>query len=355
MELRKNGSLLIITQVVDSQDAALGFFHQWIEEFSLHFSRVQVLCLRKGCANLPKNVDVLSLGKERGAGRIHYIKTLFAYVVGKRDEYDAVFVHMNPVYIVLCGLVWRMMGKRVVLWYMHRSKTLNLKIAQFFANSIVTATKESYPLHTKKLIVTGHGIDTDRRNVTKVDTEANKFINISTIGRITPIKQPHLFIEGVAKIRSNKPLLFTIVGGPVTPEDQEYMSKLGTMVKDLGLADATTFTGPVPHEDVWRYLSRTDICINLSKTGSLDKTILEAFALGIPVISSNPAIAPLVTRDFPEAYLQEDEAAALSKRIEMFLGAPEITKKKTLLIQRRVLAEHSLHLTVAKISQILYV
>ena len=58
--------LLIITQKVDKNDPILGFFHRWIEEFAKHCQSIIVICLQKGEYNLPKNIKILSLGKEKG-------------------------------------------------------------------------------------------------------------------------------------------------------------------------------------------------------------------------------------------------------------------------------------------------
>ncbi len=56
--------LLILTQKVDKNDPTLGFFHRWIEEFANHYENLTIICLEKGIYTLPKNVQVLSLGKE---------------------------------------------------------------------------------------------------------------------------------------------------------------------------------------------------------------------------------------------------------------------------------------------------
>jgi len=65
--------LLIITQKVDKNDPILGFFHRWIEEFAKYCQSIIVICLQKGEYNLPKNIKILSLGKEKGKSKIKYI------------------------------------------------------------------------------------------------------------------------------------------------------------------------------------------------------------------------------------------------------------------------------------------
>jgi len=80
----KKMKLLIITQIVDRDDAILGFFHRWIEEFAKHCEQITVICLKEGKHNLPKNVQVLSLGKEDGASKVRYLFNFYRFVWNER-------------------------------------------------------------------------------------------------------------------------------------------------------------------------------------------------------------------------------------------------------------------------------
>ena len=152
--------LLIITQKVNREDSVLGFFHSWIREFATHFEKVTVICLEKGTYDLPQNVAVLSLGKEgqrskvkgqRIISRMEYSFRFLRYILGKRKEYDVVFVHMNPEYVVLGGLLWRALGKRIGLWYVHRQTNLKLTIAGRLAQVIFSTTPEAFRLKSNKV------------------------------------------------------------------------------------------------------------------------------------------------------------------------------------------------------------
>src|SRR3989344_7009072 len=72
--------LLIITQTVDKNDPILGFFHRWIEEFAKNFEKVTVICLEMCEHHLPKNVKVLSLGKEAGRSKFQYLFRFYKYI-----------------------------------------------------------------------------------------------------------------------------------------------------------------------------------------------------------------------------------------------------------------------------------
>jgi len=112
--------LLIITQKVDINDDILGFFHGWIEKLAEKFEQIIVICLQKGKYNLPDNVKVLSLGKEQYLYHSHIIRRLvFLYnfykdIFRERKNYDTILVHMNPIYVLLGGLFWKLWRKNGV-------------------------------------------------------------------------------------------------------------------------------------------------------------------------------------------------------------------------------------------------
>src|ERR1700727_851881 len=113
-------NLLIVTQAVDLDDPILGFFHRWIADIARGCDRVHVICLKEGRHDLPENVFVHSLGKENGRSRSKYARRFYRYIRMYRDEYDAVFVHMNEEYVLLGAPLWRLWGKRIVLWRNHK-------------------------------------------------------------------------------------------------------------------------------------------------------------------------------------------------------------------------------------------
>ena len=57
--------IAIITQTVDIADTDLGFFHNWIKTFAKRCEKVFVICLKKGELDLPQNVRVFELGKDK--------------------------------------------------------------------------------------------------------------------------------------------------------------------------------------------------------------------------------------------------------------------------------------------------
>jgi glycosyltransferase involved in cell wall biosynthesis len=277
--------LLIITQVVDTNDPILGFFHNWINELSKKFESIIVICLKKGEINLPSNVKVLSLGKEDGESRLKYVIRFFKYIIKYRKEYDSVFVHMNQIYVILGGLVWKMMGKKIYLWYAHGSVSASLKLAERFVENIITSSKKGMRLETFKKKVVGQGIDVNY--FIKGDSHKN---TILSLGRLSETKNIHLFIEAIMIVKEkDQSIRAVIVGEALTKLDKEYVRGLHVLVEEYSLKENVEFVGAVPPRKILPYYQGAKVFVNLSQTGSMDKTVLEAMSVNVPVVTSNEA------------------------------------------------------------------
>jgi hypothetical protein len=74
-------NLLVVCQKVDEDDDLLGFFVGWIREFAKNFEKVFVITLAKGKYDLPSNVEVYSLGKERGDSKFVQLFRFYKYLL----------------------------------------------------------------------------------------------------------------------------------------------------------------------------------------------------------------------------------------------------------------------------------
>jgi SAM-dependent methyltransferase len=294
--------LLICTQAMDSEDSVLGFFVRWIEEFAQHCEKVTVICLRAGKYSLPSNVEVTVLG----SSRLARVTKLWSLSLRRKGEYDTVFVHMNPEYIVAAGLLWRLMGKRVALWYTHKSVNLKLRIAVLFASIIFTASKESFRLRTKKLHVMGHGIDTD---FFSPDPSVARGDWALSVGRLMPSKRHDLAIQ--MAIQEGGTL--RIAGeGPERAHLEALARKLHAPVQFLGALTR------VQLRDEYRTAAHL---IHTSETGSLDKVVLEALACGMKVTTHDPALKSL-ENEGQQYVLEHHSLQSLIPRVLTFIGRP---------------------------------
>jgi glycosyltransferase involved in cell wall biosynthesis len=68
------------------------------------------------------------------------------------------------------------------------------------------------------------------------------------------------------------------------------------LAADLNLANVT-FAGRVPPDEIWRYYAEADIYLQTPDIDNMPTSVLEAFASGCPVVSSNAGGVPAILTD----------------------------------------------------------
>lgn len=292
--------LLVCTQAVDKDDPILGFFHGWLFEFARHCESLEVICLREGKHDLPENVHVHTLGKtHRGESlfidSVRYGFRFLFLALRLMRRYDQVFVHMNPEYVLLGALFWKISKKPVALWYTHKSVTLKLRIATLLICYVFTASAESFRIKSKKVVVTGHGIDTDRFDAPR--TPHKEGLRIITVGRLSRSKNILCLIRAMAELpRLGVTYRCAIVGDAITKDDEKYRDEIQWKIQEMDIGRWVTLEGEKSNADIPPLLAEADIFLHAGDTGSLDKAMLEAMSERCVVISSNDAARPILEK-----------------------------------------------------------
>ncbi|MBI5913468.1 glycosyltransferase family 4 protein [Candidatus Azambacteria bacterium] len=314
--------LLIVTQKVDESDAILGFFHGWIAEFAKHCERVTVICLEEGAHHLSENVKVFSLGKEKKHSRLQYLAHFYRYIWQERNNYDVVFVHMNPEYIVLGGLLWKLLHKKITLWYTHKKIDVKLRIAVWLADVIFTASEKSFRLKSKKTKIMGHGIDTESFSPAIVPVGGDKIV--LSVGRISPTKRQLDIVRAFESARKKVPAaVLYIVGIPVLKRNEEYLREIKEYLKTHRLEECVKFFGAIPNKKMPPMYQKAAVAVNMSETGSIDKDVLEALSCGIPALTTNNAFRGVI----PDELIVNGDM--MSGKIAGFLREEPHSEKRT--------------------------
>ncbi|MFZ2770042.1 MAG: glycosyltransferase, partial [Minisyncoccia bacterium] len=311
--------LLILTQKVDNKDAILGFFHEWTREFSKNVDSVIVICLEKGGVDLPENVKVLSLGKENSSSKLNQVFSFYKYIWKYRNEYDAVFVHMNQIYIVLGGWLWRLWHKKVALWYVHRQKSFSLWLATKFVDNIFTSSPESFTIESDKVSYIGHGVDSERfkNNVFNKDLSKTKIVHVGRISRIKDLET--LILAGAILNKKLNNLSIELYGGPSNDVDRAYVEELKKLIKDKNLEDVVLFKGPVSNVEISDVYAEANLSINMSPKGGWDKVVIESLMAYCPVFASNLALKPVFGADSDKFLFEYQNPQDLAYKVESFL------------------------------------
>lgn len=306
--------LLIVTQSIDTDYPNLDFFINWVSEFSKHYESVEVICLNKGKYNLPSNVRVHSLGKETGGNKLSYLLRFYRLVWSLRKDYDQVFVHMNQVYVLLGGLLWRALGKKVGLWYAHGHMSPTVKVASWLSHIVFTSTASGFRYDTRKKTITGQGIDVERFKC--INKSSSDVLRLVYVGRMSAIKGIGTLLE-VCCILRERGLSFqlSLIGNASTPSEVSYLEEIKNFVKKENLESQVTFVGKIPNTELPQYLCLSDIFINPSSTGSLDKTGVEAMSGELVILTCNEAYREVLGNLTNELMFEKGNATAIADKI----------------------------------------
>ena len=98
----------------------------------------------------------------------------------------------------------------------------------------------------------------------------------------------------VTRVHHDPAATLDLVGRPVVPS---YTAALQRFIDEMGLHDAVTFTGAVSDEQLVAALGRADVLVVTSRHEGFGVRVLEAMALGLPVVANDTGALPEVVGD----------------------------------------------------------
>jgi len=348
--------LLLFNLMTDADDSNLGFTTDWINALAEHCASIDVLTMEAGRLAVADNVRVYSVGKEKGYAEGHraleFYRLLFRLL--RQRRYAVCFAHMMPLFAVMGAPLLGLWRVPIVLWYTHKAVSFKLRLAEKVAWRVVTASPESFHIPSRKTRVIGHGVDTQLFVPPSAPSGDESFVAVS-VGRIAPVKNLETIIDAVHKLAQDSALpgLRLRIIGEAAPGDEAYDKCLREQIAACNLENVVEFAGAVSHERIVAIYQQADVMVNTSKTGSIDKAVLEAMACALPVITSNEAframLAPwggllAVPPDSP------DQVAARLLRLKSM--SPEERRALGHDLREIVVRGHSLVSLVQKLMQI---
>lgn len=142
--------------------------------------------------------------------------------------------------------------------------------------------------------------------------------------RLTPLKGLELGAEALAHVRAVYPhTRFVIAGGDRSmPGLGSYRAMIERAATAAGVADALTFTGDLPHDDVKLYYAAADVHVAPSYVDSFNYSAVEAALAGTPsVLSDNVGVAPWLEECGAAIVVRERDAAAYGKAVLRLLSS----------------------------------
>ena len=136
------------------------------------------------------------------------------------------------------------------------------------------------------------------------------------------IYNPEMAIKVLALLKGiHKNASLCMVG----PDKDGSLNKVKDLAKQLGVSDSVTFTGVLPKEQ-WHQLSENfDIFINTTNIDNMPVSVIEAMALGLPVVSTNAGGLPYLIENHVDGLLTPvNDEKKMAEAILNLLNNPEM-------------------------------
>lgn len=185
--------------------------------------------------------------------------------------------------------------------------------------------------------VRGGGIDDDR------DSPAwpARHPAVCTVSRLNENKDVQIVLRAIAALRPTRLLSLVVIG------DGPERDRLQTLAEDLGIGDDVHFLGWRAHP--WRLLRYGAVFAQASRTEGFSNALIEALAVGCPVVATD---APGATRFLLDGgaagtLVPVGDVAAMAAAIAHTLDSPP--SRATLVARARTLTASSIDATLAVI------
>ena len=260
------------------------------------------------------------------------------------DRPDILHCHLIPSNIIAKPL-GALLGVPVVINHDHTNDTrraesrLLLALDRFsnrFASHIVAVsascrefliTRESIPANDVTLVPNAIDLrrfspSTARRDQTRIELGLPASARVvAGVGRLNPQKNFALFLDIAAQLALRFPGLHFLLAGD-GPEEKMLREKAAA----LGIADRVTFSGYVA--DTRLVYLAADVLLMPSRYEGLPMTLLEAMAMGLPVVASRLDGIAEVIGDGREGFLvPSDDASLFVERTAALLQDAELSSR----------------------------
>jgi glycosyltransferase involved in cell wall biosynthesis len=282
--------LLLFNLATDADDPILGFTARWICALAERVEFIHVVTMRAGRLDVPRNVRVYSVGKEKKYSEprrvIEFYKILARIL--RQDNIDVCFSHMMPLFTVLAGPLLKLKGIPIITWYAHPKVTQILKIAHRLSDRMVASVSTAYTYKRDKFTAIGQGIDTELFSI-EASVLPEEPPMILCAGRLSPVKDHPTLFKAVWLLQQHysQPFRVVLLGGPATSRDETYVRSLHEQTTKLGLENTVCFERAVSMESLPSWYRRCTVTVNMTPTGSGDKVVWEAMACGRPCVVAN--------------------------------------------------------------------
>jgi glycosyltransferase involved in cell wall biosynthesis len=201
-------------------------------------------------------------------------------------------------------------------WLAHRARHV-------LAISACVAAKWSARVPPERLHVIPNGFDLARLATTVPAaglTAPGVRVWVALVADLEPWKRHDVFLQAVAQCGGAEAELGAlIVGRARTPAASRYLQRLHGLAATLGIAARVRFVTEATSALPW--LAAADLVVSAAVAEPFGRTVVEALALGRPVVAVNACGPGEILAGCPAATLTGETAAALAAGVRSWLAA----------------------------------
>ena len=170
-----------------------------------------------------------------------------------------------------------------------------------------------------------NGIDLTalRAGAVPAPAATNGLARVGSVGRLTPLKGHGVVLDAAARLLERGVEARFIIAGAQAREAPGHVDDLREQAERLGIAERVELISPF--DDLAVLLSSLDVVVHASVLpDSLPTTVIEAMALGKPVVATALGGVPELIRDSETGFLvPPNDAGRMADAVAEVLAAPE--------------------------------
>ena len=341
-------NIVFICQAVDENDSIMAGTLTWIRVLARKsdVEYIRVIALREGNYNFPDNVSVTCVGRNfRLWTLVHFYLEVVKTVLSTRA--GCFFIYQGGPYPALLLPFKIFMRKRIYQWKAHPHIGPSMRFyAKFCDHKVFTSTQNAFPLELPNVRVVGQGIDVSQFCPKPV----RKIGDLVTVTRVSPRKRLDSMLLALAECKRSFGVSYRLdIYGPTFKQDYGYRRDLEVYIEDLGLSEEVVFKGPVRHDQLPGILNRYRVFLNFCET-ALDRSVVEAMACGLPVISTNPCVEQILPSSYRLLIASTLNTAEQAEKLFNLISLNETKLSKIgQNLREIVLRDHSIEKLIGKI------
>ena len=345
-------NIILVVYSISSTDPIFATQRRIMEVLAMYFEKLSVISLNPDTVvdSIPDNVSVKYVSGNKLTRPFTLLNCFFRSLRYKHR--NILFSHMTEIASAELGFLTRILRIKHVLWYAHSNFSSWLRISSLLVDNILTSTPGSCPYKGKKLNIIGQGVDSTLYHPNPRQGH-RAFERLIHVGRLDPSKGIHILIETLRLYRKIQPNATLTLVGAETKGNTSYVQGLIDSNQDLIKAGVLSLTGALSPKESLVQMQNCDVFVH-AFVGSLDKSLVEATLVSIPVVTCNQEYWNALAEQCPREQIRECSPRSLLLQILDYSSMkPEALNSLLNQRRKRAIESHSLTQWSHKVIEVL--